>query len=57
MKAILHWLKLAFHFHEWSIIAMRTFECDSAHRPIETRRGFIQQCKVCGKMRKEVIRI
>lgn len=60
INAIKHWLKLAFHFHEWDTIEVntaRTFEYDSDHRPIETRRTFIQQCKVCGKLRKVSIKI
>lgn len=60
MKAILHWLKILFHVHEWETVEVNTvrkFENDYAKRAIETRRTFIQQCKVCGKLRKVTIEI
>lgn len=60
MKAILHWLKMLFHIHEWEIVEVNTarrFENDYAKRAVEARKIFVQQCKMCGKLRKVTIEI
>lgn len=46
--------------HEWEQIAkheVNVYENSGSKRPYETRLVYIQQCKKCGKIRKQTIKI
>lgn len=57
---IKYWLKQVLHIHEWEVIethTVRQFQDDSSKRAISTRKIFIQKCKICGKIHKELIKL
>lgn len=56
----MNWLKKIFHFHDWEDInrfMVDVYDSDYGGRPIYTKYIFIQRCKICNKIRKQIIKI
>lgn len=54
------WLKKIFHIHEWEEIEkfkINVYDSDYGSRPIYTKYVYIQRCKICNKIRKQIIKI
>lgn len=55
----MNWLKHLFHVHEWEEIEnfkVDVFNPNGGGRPIYTKYIFIQRCKICNKIRKQIIK-
>ena len=55
----MNWLKHLFHVHDWEDIEhlkIDVYDIDGKGYPIYNKYVYIQKCRICNKIRKQIIK-